>query len=102
MWNKILTDEEIEEREIEIKKLIDYFTPLLPDIDKDLLRKRISVGYVVGEGVGTLTSIKVWEGILLHKGLGRMLTIFNDWDDYQKYNGDYKEKAVAMGWLEHR
>ena len=102
MWNKILTDEEIEERELEINKIVDHFISLLPDIDKELLRKRIAGGYIAGEGLGPLTTIKEWEGILLHKGLGRMLTIFNDWEDYLKYDGNHIKKAIDRGWKENK
>ena len=64
-----------------------------------MLYKRIAGGYIAGEGLGPLTTIEEWEGILIK---GVRLSVFDNWDDYLKYGGDNNKKAIDMGWIENR
>ncbi len=77
------------EAEKDTEELYQHFLPIITDATKEELYDRIYAGYCGGEGVIPLTSIDSWESVF---GLRDDLppnSVFDSWDDYRKYEGDW-------------
>lgn len=96
MWNKpIFTSEEEKKKEREaIDSLYTYFASKYPEINIEVLYKRIESGYRHGEGSFPLTSIRDWEEVFNYTGVGQILSVFSSWEDYADYGGNYSEKLI--------
>lgn len=87
MWNFT------EKNKLEIKEIYEYFLPKFPEIDKKVLYDRIFRGYCWGEGGCPACTIEAWNKVF-YKGKC-LFTVFEDWDDYFQYDGDWHKKVEA-------
>lgn len=86
-----------EKDEINIEGIYMWFLPKFPNIDKDLLHRRIVKGYCWGEGGLRLISIEDWEKVFGLVETSYSETVFENWEDWIKYNGDYHKKREDLG-----
>lgn len=72
----------------DVKDIYNHFKGKFPNINDDILQRRIENGYREGEGgvIKRLCRIDEWEDILYNNS--HFYTVFNSWEDYFKYGGD--------------
>lgn len=76
----------------EIEDIYQHFLPKFPDISKETLHDRIFCGYCWGEGRLPIISIDDWNNVFYNGKLKGLLTCFDNWNDYMKYDGDFHKK----------
>ena len=93
MWNSLT-----EEDRSRIKELQDYFVSIFPEVEPKVVRDRIHDGYCWGEGCFCqIVTVEDWNTIFNSSGLQKaLLTCFNNWDEYIKYDGDFHKKLNAV------
>lgn len=72
-----------------IEDIYQYFKDKFPDISNEVLYKRISNNYE--GGIFNIWTIEHWDKVLHYKDYGKLLTVFENWDEYLKYDGDYRK-----------
>lgn len=72
-----------------IEEKFQYFKDKFPNISNEILYRRLSNSYE--GGAFNIWTIAEWEKVFNYTGYGHLLTVFKDWDEYLKYNGDYKK-----------
>lgn len=69
------------------EEIFQHFKGKFPNISDEILYKRISTSY---EGsLFDLLTIEAWEIALYYKDGAKLYTVFKDWNEYLKYDGDY-------------
>jgi hypothetical protein len=86
-----------EKDDINIEGIYMWFLPKFPNIDKELLHKRIVTGYCWGEGGFRLTTIESWEEVFGLVEAPYAQTVFENWEDWIKYDGNYHKKREDLG-----
>lgn len=69
--------------------IFQHFKGKFPNISDFLLYKRISNNYE--GGLFNIWTIQDWENVFNYTGYGKLLTLFKNWDEYLKYDGDYRK-----------
>ena len=71
------------------EEIFQHFKGKFPGISDGILYNRVSGSY---EGsLCDIWSIKTWEKVLYYKDGASLYTLFKNWEEYIKYNGDYKK-----------
>ena len=76
-----------------INDIYQYFLSKFPEIDKEVLYDRIFSGFCWGEGQLPIISIEDWNSVFYNGKWKGLLTVFDDWNDYLKYKGDWHKKV---------
>lgn len=76
----------------EIEELYQHFLPLIKDVSEEELYSRIYTGYCFGEGGFPLFTIQAWESVFGLRDDILPDSIFENWEDYRKYKGNYEMK----------
>lgn len=90
MW----TFTEIDQKNI--NSIYQYFLPKFSKIDKDILYNRIFCGYCWGEGSFPIISLNDWNDVFYNGKFKKFLTVFDDWEDYLRYKGDWHLKCKSI------
>lgn len=92
MWTSLTS-----EQKKEIATIVKYFQPKFPDIEYNILYERVDGGYCYGEGGIHLRTIEDWNRVFFgEKGDKSCFTVFDDWDDYFKYEKDWHKKWNSL------
>lgn len=81
-----------EEAKKEIEALYLHFFPLITEASNEELYDRIYCGYCYGEGGWPLWTVEEWNRVFGLKKDKQPDTVFDNWDDYRKYKGDWHIK----------
>ncbi len=72
-----------------IEDLFQHFKGKFSTVSDDILHKRISNHYE--GGLFDIWTKEDWYNVLNYTNHGQLLTLFKNWDEYIKYDGDYKK-----------
>ena len=84
------------ETKAEIEALYQHFLPIITEVSKEELYDRLYGGYCYGEGIIPLISIDIWESVFGLRDDFPKNSVFESWEDYRKYNGDWHIKAKYL------
>ncbi len=73
-----------------VESIFQYFRGKFPNVSDNDLYKRISNHYE--GGLFDIWTIEDWTNALNYTKQGHLFTLFKDWDEYFKYNGNYKKR----------
>lgn len=73
----------------QIEAIYQHYLKSFPNIPKDTLHDRIFCGYCWGEGGFRLMYIEDWERVFKQDKMAGLFSVFKNWDEYFKYQGDY-------------
>lgn len=73
----------------QIESIYQYYLKQFPNIQKETLHDRIFCGYCWGEGGLRIVNIEDWERVFKCDKMAGLFSVFKNWDEYFKYQGDY-------------
>ncbi len=82
-----------EEDRTKIEAIYQQFRPLIPEVPEKKLYDRIYSGYCWGEGGFRLIFIEDWERVFGFRNDLPSESVFDSWEDYDRYKGDWYVKS---------
>lgn len=86
-----------EKDKAQINTIYNHFLPLILEVSKEQLYNRIYGGYCYGEGGFRIMTIEDWKKVFGLVETSYSETVFENWEDWIKYNGDYHKKREDLG-----